>query len=77
MKARQLVADTFSRIVVYHRGFMPSEEDGKSIGLMLVSKYGNTRKIRVHRRTGAWQASEDIGDAAGLPLPPAMQENLD
>ena len=49
------------------------QEDGKSIGLMLVSKYGNTRKIRVHRRSGAWQASEDIGDPDGLPLPPAMQ----
>lgn len=27
-KARQLAADTFSKIVVFHRGFTPDEGDG-------------------------------------------------
>ncbi|WP_329601641.1 recombinase family protein [Paraburkholderia antibiotica] len=71
MKARQLVADTFSKIVVYHRGFIPSEEDGRSIGILFVSKHGNTRILRVDRRTGEWQASEDIDAPGALPVPDA------
>lgn len=69
IQARQLVADTFRKIVVYHRGFVPSEEDGAYIGLVLISRRGNTRMLRVYRRTGAWQAAEDFDHSAGTPLP--------
>jgi DNA invertase Pin-like site-specific DNA recombinase len=73
-KARQLVADTFSRIVIYHRGFWPSEES-PTIGLQLTAKRGSVRMLNVDRRTGEWRAAEDLnltalieGDRA---LPPS------
>ncbi|RDU95179.1 recombinase family protein [Trinickia dinghuensis] len=69
MKARQLVVDTFSKIVIYHRGFMPAEEDHKSIGILLLSKHGNTRMLSVDRRTGSWTASADVDLPDSLPIP--------
>lgn len=62
MTARQLVADTFSRIVIYQSGFTPDVEDG-TIGVVLVAKRGTTRLLNVDRRTGEWRAAEEI-DAA-------------
>ncbi|MDN7511005.1 recombinase family protein [Burkholderia multivorans] len=74
MKARQLVADTFSRIVVYHRGFKP-REDSSTIGLLLIAKRGTTRMLHVDRKTGNWQAAEDLDLSAvpsrEVPLPSA------
>lgn len=72
MKARRLVSETFSRIVVYHRGFSPNEGD-KTIGLLLIAKRGTTRMLTVHRKTGEWQTAEDIDLSATpsreVPLP--------
>lgn len=68
-KARQLVADTFSRIVIYRKGFDLTDKDDSSIGLLLVAKHGSTRMLRVDRRTGAWKASEDLDVSRGIPLP--------
>lgn len=59
LKLRQMVMDTFSRIVIYHRGQTPTEKNAKWIDLMLVSKHGNMRLLQIHRLTGAWKASED------------------
>lgn len=66
MMARQLVADTFSKIVVYQSGFRPDIEEG-SIGLLLVAKRGSTRMLHVDRRTGEWRAAEDVAIARGAP----------
>ncbi|MBR8351163.1 recombinase family protein [Burkholderia cenocepacia] len=62
MLARQLVADTFSRIVIYQSGFQPDADDG-TIGVVLVAKRGTTRLLNVDRKTGEWRAAEEI-DAA-------------
>ncbi len=56
LKARQLVADTFSRIVLYHRGAQPDEHDGRTLDLLLVAKGGTARALRVDRKTGDWRA---------------------
>lgn len=60
MRARQLVSDTFERIVVYHRGVTP-DSDGKIIDILLMAKGGEPRLIRVNRKTGAWQVGEEGG----------------
>ena len=69
-QARQLVADTFSRIVVYRKGFELADSEDSSIGLLLIAKHGNTRMLRIDRRTGAWKAAEDLDASHGIPLPP-------
>jgi len=55
---RQLVADTFERIVVYARGFTPAERN--TIGLVLVAKGGGSRALIIDRRSGAWRAGVDL-----------------
>src|SRR5574338_703337 len=57
---RQLVADTFARLVIYHRGARPDESDGRSIDLILIAKGGATRLLRIDRKSGAWRAGEDL-----------------
>ncbi|MGN7980203.1 recombinase family protein [Burkholderia sp. 22313] len=73
LMARQLVADTFSRIVVYQSGFRPAL-DGEKIGLVLVAKRGSTRMLHVDRKTGEWREAEDVvlPPDRELPLPPTM-----
>lgn len=75
-QARQLVADTFSRIVVFRQGFDLTHKEDSRIGLLLIAKHGNTRLLNIDRKTGAWCAAEDI-DVSSLasreiPLPPAL-----
>ncbi|MBB6591200.1 recombinase family protein [Ralstonia solanacearum] len=60
VRARQLVADTFSRIVIYHAGFRPGEGTEKRIGIQLVAKHGNVRMLDVDRKSGGWRAAEDF-----------------
>lgn len=60
LKARQLVADTFERIVIYHRGTMPDASNGKTIDLLLIAKGGTARALRVDRKTGAWRPGEEL-----------------
>ncbi|MGE7139682.1 recombinase family protein [Luteibacter sp. NPDC031894] len=59
MKARQLVADTFAKIVIYRRGLQPAEERSTAMDLMLLPHGGVARILRVHRKTGEWIAAED------------------
>lgn len=58
MRARQLVKDTFDRIVIYHRGVMPDEGAPPPIDLLLIAKGGAPRMLRIDRKTGAWIAAE-------------------
>jgi hypothetical protein len=62
MQARQLVADTFSRIVVYHRGVQPTGDRDKTfnLDLVLIPHGGVARALRIDRKTGAWRAMEDL-----------------
>ncbi|HQQ63880.1 MAG TPA: recombinase family protein [Pseudomonadales bacterium] len=58
MKVRQLMADTFEKIVVYHRGVQPNNSNN-FIDILLISKKGGSRLLRVDRRGGGWIAGED------------------
>lgn len=61
LKARQLVADTFERITVYHHGMRPDPDAGMRdyhIDVVLTAKGGGSRLLRVDRE-GNWQAQED------------------
>lgn len=61
LQVRQLVADTFERLVLYVRGLEPSDEAAAPIELMLVSRAGQARMLRFDRRTGALQVGADVG----------------
>ncbi|WFF83420.1 recombinase family protein [Delftia tsuruhatensis] len=65
LQARQLVADTFERIVVYARGVNPdptaSERDYK-IDLVLIARGGIARLLTVDRN-GGWVAGEQSDSA--------------
>jgi DNA invertase Pin-like site-specific DNA recombinase len=61
LKARQLVADTFSRIVIYRHGFQPDKHPA-TLDMILVARNGNTRLLHVDRTNGEWRA----GSAANL-----------
>ena len=58
-KVRQLVMDTFSRIVIFMRGVGASDRTGKFIDVQLFSRTGQHRLLRINRKNGAWVASED------------------
>ncbi len=65
LRARQLVADTFEKIVVYHHGVSPDDEATQRdyhIDLLLIAKGGNTRSLRVDR-AGNWVQGEDYSAA--------------
>ena len=66
LRARQLVADTFERIVVYHHGMRPASdatERDYSIDIVLIARGGTARLLTVDRQ-GGWQAGEDLsGDS--------------
>ncbi|PMS27317.1 recombinase family protein [Paraburkholderia rhynchosiae] len=68
-QARQLVADTFSKIVVFRKGFDLTNNPDDTIDLLLIAKHGNTRMLRIDRRTGAWNAAEDLDLSGDIPLP--------
>ena len=56
-RVRQLMMDTFERIVVYIRGVVPEGRD--YIDLLLIAKSGQRRWMRIERRTGVWAAGVD------------------
>ena len=60
LKARQLVMDTFSRIVIYRYGVQPSESDGTILDMVLIPHGGQARVLRIHRKTGDWIAGDDV-----------------
>ena len=77
LQARQLVADTFERIVVYARGVNPdpdaSERDYK-IDLVLIARGGVARLLTVDRQ-GNWIAGEQ-SSTAQEPEQPGVPTNL-
>ncbi|MGO2288050.1 recombinase family protein [Pseudomonas lundensis] len=58
-KVRQLVMDTFERIVIYMRGLEPEGRTGQFIDVQLLSRTGQQRLIQIDRRSGEWVSSED------------------
>lgn len=63
LQARQLVADTFERIVVYHRGIRPSETPAGHIDIILLAKGGIARLLRTNK-AGKLLAAEDVDTTA-------------
>lgn len=60
LQTRQLVADTFERIVVYHRGVRPAPDAEKGpMDMMLLAKGGTARVLRIDR-TGRLIAAESL-----------------
>lgn len=57
-QVRQLVMDTFERIVIYMRG-MNADRANRNIDVLLLSRAGQRRLLRIDRRSGEWLASED------------------
>jgi len=49
LQTRQLVADTFERIVIYHRGVRPGPEGKGPMDMMLLAKGGAARLLRIGR----------------------------
>jgi DNA invertase Pin-like site-specific DNA recombinase len=59
MQVRQLVADTFDRIVIYHRGVEPASAGAPApIDLLIVARRGAARALRIDRKSGEWVAEE-------------------
>jgi hypothetical protein len=58
MQTRQLVADTFECITIYHRGIKPTDDKGP-MDMVLLAKGGTKRLLRIDR-TGKLISSETI-----------------
>lgn len=63
LQVRQMVADTFERIVVFHRG-VDVEKPRGAIDVLLVAKGGGRRMLAIDRRSGALLAGEDLAEGA-------------
>lgn len=64
--ARELVRDTFERIIIYQKGFMPTP-DSPTIDILLVAKGGGSRLLSIDRKTGEWKAAEEVIGLKQLP----------
>lgn len=60
LMARQLVRDTFERIAIYAKGFIPAN-DSRTIGLILVARGGASRILIIDKQSGEWRAADDFG----------------
>lgn len=60
LKARQMVADTFERIVIYMHGIVPDPSARGPIDMVLIGRGGSTRMIRIDRKTGNLIDLEDV-----------------
>ena len=60
LQARQLIADTFERIVIYHRGMIPDETPKGVMDMVLLAKGGVERLLRLDRK-GVVLGSETVG----------------
>jgi len=59
MQARQLVADTFERVVVFRKGITPGDTPPGQIDVMLMAKGGTARMLSIDK-AGGWLAAEDV-----------------
>lgn len=60
MRVRQLVAETFDDIIIYHRG--TGGDEMTHIDLVLIAKGGSPRALRIDRKTGDWIAQEEFAE---------------
>lgn len=60
-QVRQMVMDTFLRIVVYLRGIRPAGRKAPFIDVLLISRSGQRRWMRLDRKSGEWVAGNDSG----------------
>jgi DNA invertase Pin-like site-specific DNA recombinase len=60
-QARQLIADTFERIVVYRAGMRPLETPKGQVDVLLCAKGGRARLLRIDAK-GNWVAGEDLSE---------------
>ncbi|MBC3410063.1 recombinase family protein [Pseudomonas sp. SWRI51] len=58
-QVRQLVMDTFERIVIFMRGVGATDRSSHNIDVQLFSRTGQHRLLQINRRSGAWIASEN------------------
>lgn len=63
IKARQMIIDTFERIVIYAKGITPSSNRNDPIDVVLISHGGDPRLITIDRKTG------DLIDLEDMPQP--------
>ncbi len=60
LQARQLVADTFERIVIYHRGMRPDDTPKGQMDMVLLAKGGVARLLRI-TNGGELVTAETVG----------------
>ena len=60
MRVRQMVLETFERIVIYHKGTTPNSTAPRHIDLILIPHGGASRMLRINRKTGSWIAMESV-----------------
>lgn len=58
-QVRQLMMDTFERIVIYMRGIGAADRSSRGIDVQLLSRTGQIRVLQIDRKSAAWVASED------------------
>ncbi len=63
MRARQLVGETFERIVLYWKGLRPRSTPRGHMDLILIAKGGVSRALRI-TPDGKWTSAEDVTLAA-------------
>lgn len=63
MRVRQMIAETFERIVIYHQGITP-DANAPHIDLLLIAKGGTPRRLQIDRKTGDWIAQADTAATA-------------
>lgn len=63
-QVRQLMLDTFERLVIYMRG-VQLDERSRVIDMLMVPRHGAPRMLRIDRRSGTWLASEDWHGMSG------------
>ena len=61
MRARQLVADTFEKIAVYHRGLRPADDD-RFIDLILQARGGGAPRLLRISKKGEPLTAEEVED---------------
>lgn len=64
LQAKQLVADTFERIVIYASGLRPDQAPDDVTDVLLCAKGGVTRLLRIDK-AGRWTAGEEMAIPAG------------
>lgn len=73
LQARQLVADTFERIVVYATGVRPNRED-RYTDVVLLAKGGVEKLLHIDSTTGEWSVIETLDEREAAQQQPLKQK---